>query len=117
MMETYGVNLIDQMPCLEGDRTTPTVLWLATLAAQLPPTSRVARAEHPNNEWDAATYFLRQIDYTLRMLSWGLAGGDKAGTKPEPIYSPGEVVSHEDMVEQAEAMASTVASLLNLEGR
>lgn len=116
MMETYHVDLFDYWPELTGDRTTGRVMWLARLAAQLPPTSRVARAEHPNNEWDAATYFLRQIDYTLRMLSWGLAGGDKAGPKPEPVYSPGEVVS-QDMVEQAEAMASTVASLLNLEGR
>lgn len=101
---------------LEGDRTTPALLWLATLAAQLPANSRVSVAANPENAWSTSDYLLRSIEYQLRAFAWAMAGGDKVGAKPEPIYSPGESARHEKAVEEAERMASSVAAVLGLGG-
>ena len=89
---------------VDGGETTPTVLWLATLTTQLPATSRIARAEHPENEWTTTDYLLRQLEY---------GGGDSQ--KPDPIPSPADRAAHEEAVEQAEQMAQTIASIFNLE--
>lgn len=98
---------------VDGGETTPTVLWLATLTTQLPATSRIARAEHPENEWTTTDYLLRQLEYGVRLLMWGLGGGDSQ--KPDPIPSPADRAAHEEAVEQAEQMAQTIASIFNLE--
>ena len=47
-----------------------TATHAAALAAQLPPTSRLARAEHPELEWDEGTYILSHIEHTLRVIAW-----------------------------------------------
>lgn len=99
---------------LEGDVTTPALSWLATLAAQLPANSRVSVAANPENAWSTSDYLLRSIEYQLRAFVWAMAGGDKVGAKPEPIYSPGEFARHEEAVEQAERMAHNVASVLGI---
>ena len=117
LQEIYGVNLWSRgnRLALMGDESTPAVRRLAALTAQLPPTSRIAQAEHTENAWTVTDYLIRNLEYQVRMLCWGLAGGDKAGPKPEPIYSPADIDNHAQMVERAEAMADTVASLLNIE--
>lgn len=101
---------------LEGDRTTPALLWLATLAAQLPANSRVSVAANPENAWSTSDYLLRSIEYQLRAFVWAMAGGDKVGAKPEPVYSPGEFARHEEAVADAERMARNVAAVLGLGG-
>lgn len=111
----YRVNLYDHIGHLNGWVTTADIRWLATLAAQLPNDSRTAIAEHPENAWSTSDYLLRQIDYTMRTVVWALAGGDKSGPAPEPVYSPSELADHEAAVKRAENMAATVARLLDLE--
>lgn len=113
--ETYGICLLDYEAELASERTSRAVGWLATLAAQLPATSRVARAENPELEWTTSEYMLRQVEYAIRLLLWGLGGGDKGGPKPEPIQSPAERISHGEAVEAAEQMAATVAAVFNIE--
>lgn len=104
----------DYAEALEGDETTPLVLWLAALAAQLPANSRVSVAANPENAWSTSDYLLRSIEYQLRAFVWAMAGGDKVGAKPEPVYSPGEFARHEDAVADAERMAHNVASVLGI---
>ena len=108
------MNLMHYWRDLQGDRTTPDITWLATLTAQLPQSSRVARAANPENEWKTADYLLRQIEFSVRLLIWALGGG-KDGDKPSPIMSPADRASHDEAVEDAEQMASVVASVFNLE--
>lgn len=50
----------------------------------------------------------------MRAFVWAMAGGDKVGAKPEPVYSPGEFARHDEAVEQAERMAHNVASVLGI---
>lgn len=111
----YGVNLFAYGADLREGRTTQVISWLAVLAAQLPNDSRTAIAQHPESAWSTSDYLLRQIDYVLRMTTWALAGGDKCGPKPEPVYSPAETIDHEEAARQAENMASVVAKLLDLD--
>lgn len=109
------MNLYEYAEELEGNATTTNVKWLAVLSAQLPLSSRVAVASHPENAWDVQSYLLRQIEFQLRALIWGLAGGEKAGAKPTPILSPAENAAHESAVDDAARMAETVAAVFNLE--
>ena len=113
----YGVNICAAPNCyrLEGDATDSTIVWLATLAAQLPESSRVARAVHPENDWTVNDYILRNLEYSFRLFCWAMAGGEKSGPKPEPIYSPSDITEHESMVEEAERMAASVAAVLGIE--
>lgn len=115
LQQYYGVNLFQHLPDLMGERTNGDIQWLSVLTAQLPSDSRTAITQHPENAWDESTYLLRQIDYVLRMTTWALAGGDKSGPKPEPVYAPAEIISNERAVEQAESLATTVAKLLDLD--
>ena len=112
----YGIRLIDReyLSALAGDETTPRLSWLAALAAQLPDTSRVAVAAHPENAWRTGDYLLRSIEFQLRAFAWALAGGEKTGPKPEPIYSPSESAHFDAIAKEAERMADNVASVLGL---
>lgn len=109
------MNLYGYRHDLNGGRTTETLHWLATLAAQLPDDSRVAKKVNPENAWRVSDYLLRQVEYHIRLLMWGLAGGDKSGPEPEPIHSPAEVQRGEDAAKVAEQMARTVASVFDLD--
>lgn len=109
------MNLFGYRHDLNGGRTTETLQWLATLAAQLPDDSRVAKKANPENAWSVSDYLLRQVEYSVRLLMWGLAGGDKSGPEPEPIHSPAEVQRGEDAAKVAEQMARTVASVFDLD--
>lgn len=42
----------------------------AALARMLPASSRLARAERPELEWDEATYLLSHIEHDLRVIAW-----------------------------------------------
>lgn len=112
----YGICLIeDRYLCaLAGDKTTPLVLWLSALAAQLPDTSRVAVAAHPENAWTTGDYLLRSVEFQLRAFAWALAGGEKTGPNPEPICSPGESAHFDAIAKEAERMADNVASVLGI---
>lgn len=112
----YGIRLIDReyLSALAGDDATPLLSWLAALAAQLPDTSRVAVAAHPENAWSTGDYLLRSVEFQLRAFAWALAGGEKTGPRPEPIYSPGESAHFDAIVKEAERMADNVASVLGI---
>ena len=66
MLQTYGVDL---RPALEAD--PPRV---ARLAAQLPPSSRVMRAEDPRLAWGDAEWLLAAVADNLALLRYELAG-------------------------------------------
>lgn len=112
----YGIRLIDSeyLRALAGDDVTRLLLWLAALAAQLPDTSRVAVAAHPENAWTTSDYLLRSVEFQLRAFAWALAGGEKTGPRPEPIYSPGESANFDAIAKEAERMADNVASVLGI---
>ncbi len=99
---------------LDGDELTRDVAYAATLATQLPAASRLARAQNAGNEWTTAEYFLRLIDYELRILLWGMSDPKKRGDKPSPIMSPAELTEKRELIENAEAVESAVAAAFDL---
>lgn len=99
---------------LDGETLSSDIEYAATLAAQLPATSRLAKAQNPSNEWTSDTYFLRLIEYEMRILLWGLSDERKRGEKPAAIMSPAELLEKQDLMEQAEAVEQAVASAFNL---
>lgn len=60
----------------------------ALLASQLPNTSRVRQFDNPDSLWTQDTFLLRDIEYSLRALMYGMAPKDKRGAEPKPILSP-----------------------------
>lgn len=80
------------------------------LAAHMPPDSALYAAIEPANEWGASEYLLAQIDYDIRCLSWGLAGGKKSKSpQPKRIETPAQRkpktdYTRDDMDEIADAL-------------
>ena len=97
---------------LDGDETTQPILRLAALVSQLPLDSRIARAEHPELEWQTSDYLLRQIEFQLRVLLWSLGSGK--GQKPTPLPSPNEIADGKASEEKAEEQKKAVDALLGM---
>lgn len=108
----YGLNLTTMG--LDGDEVTRDVAYAATLAAQLPAASRLAKAQNASNKWTTGEYFLRLIEYELRVLLWGMSDPKRRGDKPSPIMSPAELVEKQELIEHAEAVESAVAAAFDL---
>lgn len=82
--QVYGLNL-------GGMGEEYSISHAATLVAQLPETSRVARMLNPDNEWTDAVYLLNAIEYDLRVLIWQKTkDGEKGRNKPKPNETPHE---------------------------
>lgn len=63
----------------------------ASLAVQLPPTSRTAKKLNPENEWDDSTYLLSAIEYDLRVLIWqNTKDAQKNRNRPKPNETPSD---------------------------
>lgn len=114
-METYGLWL-DEFG-VDGEETTREVTRAAALAWQLPRSGRAWRAIDPLGANGTDTSLLRQIEHDLRLWMWAHTKDAKTNTnQPEPMLLPGEREQQEAKVEEAERMASSVASLLGLLG-
>lgn len=84
MQQFYGLGI-------DGMGTAFTATHAAALAAQLPPTSRLARAEHPELEWDEGTYILSHIEHTLRVIAWQRTkDAEHRRNFPEHIKTPAD---------------------------
>ena len=108
----YGLNLWGFG--LDGDQLTERIHYAATLCAQLPETSRLARKQNAGNEWGVEAHFLRLLEYELRLLLWGLSDEKKRGDKPSAVLSPSEREQKQDLVAKTEAIESAVAAAFNL---
>lgn len=80
MRQFYGTN-IDGLDTGE----------LATLAAQLPKTSRTMAAIDPSFEWTQTDWLLWRIEHGIRVLIWQRTKDGKSGRKqPKPLMTPME---------------------------
>lgn len=92
MQQTYGMDVTALSDELDGNDTTPGVVRLATLCAQLPRDSRLARATSPALAWTDETYLLARCEYLLRCIQWMLSeDGAKGTNRPVPIVTPAQV--------------------------
>ena len=92
MQQTYGVDVTRFGEELDGDGTTHDVERLATLCAQLPRDSRLARATRPELSWSDESYLLARCEYLLRCIQWMLSEDGARGTnRPQPIATPAQV--------------------------
>lgn len=72
---------------LDPDRT-------CELVVQLPNDSRIKVAQDDSLQWDVQTYFLRSIEYYMRVVAWqNTKDGQSKNPKgtPEPILSSWEL--------------------------
>lgn len=99
---------------LSGEEATPEVIRCATLAAQLPRTSRVLVATDERAAWDEKAHLLRIIEHSIRVLLWGMADPKRRGDFPQPIEAPGEAERRQQETERTEAVADIVAAAFNL---
>ena len=112
-METYGLWLWDLG--VDGEETTEGVMRAAALAWQLPRSSRAWRHVDPLGANDMQTALLRQVEHDLRLWMWAHTKDAKNNVNtPDPIPLPGEAERMEAKFEEAERMASSVASQLGL---
>jgi hypothetical protein len=77
LMEVYGVAWCD----VETGRYP--VSFVAQLATQLPPHSRVLTAENPDGAWKLEHVLLAAINNAFNSYAWGVGG--KKGRKPKAI--------------------------------
>lgn len=83
--QVYGLNL-------DGMGEGYSHAHAAALMAQLPRSSRVAKALDPSNEWDDATYLLSIIEYDLRVLIWqNTKDAQRNRNKPKPNDTPRDI--------------------------
>ena len=97
-----------------GTENTPDVLRAAILCAQLPPSSRIARAENPDAAWGVEAQFLRLVEYDIRCVLYALS--KKGATKPEPIPMPSERVDIELDEESIAQAQSEIDEILGFSG-
>lgn len=63
----------------------------ATLAAQLPKSSRVMISANPDLAWSQTEWFLWRIEYLMRVLVWQRTKDGQAGrNQPQPLMTPSE---------------------------
>lgn len=79
---------------------------------QLPHDSRIARAEHPELQWQTSDYLLRQIEFQLRALMWALGSGK--GEKPKPLPSPDEIEEGKTQESKAKEQRKAVDAVLGM---
>lgn len=92
MQQTYGVDVSSFEEELGGGDTTRTIERLATLCAQLPRDSRLARATRPELSWTDEAYLLARCEFLLRCIQWMLSeDGAKGTNKPVPLSTPAQV--------------------------
>ena len=90
--QTYGIDLTLWWEGLEGAEDFDGAARLATLCAQLPRQSRVARTESPALEWSDEAYLLARCEFLLRCIQWMLSeDGAKGTNKPAPLSTPAQV--------------------------
>lgn len=99
---------------IDGDDITPEVEYAAVLVTQLPASSRIARAQNPDNAWSIGEQFLRLIEYELRLLLWGMSDEKKRGEKPAAVMTPAEKDKKQDLIAQAEAVERAVAAAFDI---
>ena len=100
---------------MEGDCTD--CLRMALLWRHLPAGSRCARRQNPELEWGTEAYILRQIEFTLRNLTWALNYDKKHPTpKPEPLPTPGTMAEANRRRRHALAAKEEITRALGLEG-
>lgn len=100
---------------LGGTETTRDVLRAATLMAQLPPESRLARHEHPELRWGDGEWMLWRIELELRALMWGMSDRKRRGKAPRPAQTPVDAERIRRKVLRTDY--ETIARELGLEGR
>ena len=110
IQQTYSLD-IDEFG-LDGDETTPPILRLAVLVTQLPQDSRIARAEHPELQWQTGDYLLRQIEFHLRELMWALGRGK--GAEPKPLPTPDEIAEGKTQESKAREQRKAVDAVLGM---
>lgn len=88
---------------------------IATLAWQLPRTSRTWRAHDPAGAYDTTTLLLREIEYVTRGIRWMFSeDGKNRANEPEPITLPGEELAHERAAERADSDALELAKAFGM---
>ena len=108
MAEFYGVNLFSiglDDGCSDDD-----ALYIAILLGQLPPSARCVTKEDPDASWSTDAWLLRQIEFDIRALMYGLSG--RKGAKPDPIEIPSETLRKQRVLEFAESEADEVYEIL-----
>jgi hypothetical protein len=87
MQQVYGLDVTSRS-------CRPLRLW--RLIRQLPPTSRLARAEDPAALWTETDYLVANLIDQVAALTWvvGSLGGGKR-QKPKPIKRPGGEMAKE----------------------
>lgn len=103
----YGINLYE-LGLGTDDETAAS--YAAVLLGQLPPDARCVVEENPDASWSIEAWFLRQIEFDIRALMYGLSG--KKGTRPEPIEMPSETLRKQRVLESAETEADEVYEIL-----
>lgn len=84
----------------------------AILCVQLPRESRVRRVYDPDAAYSVTDYYLRQIEYGIRVLAWQQTeDGHKGRNQPKPVPLP----SDDSTLAQKAALANRayVDSVLN----
>ena len=89
-------------------------LEAADLAANLPRESASMRALDPSAAWGDAEYLLWSIEFSLRVIRYGLAGCE--GQPPEPLPRPAGAADFGDVPTEAEMAAVAEVLGLSLEG-
>lgn len=104
MQEFYGVDIDD----IGSGKCRP--LRAAALCSQLPPSSRVARAEDPANEWSQTDYLLHSIEHSLRVLVWQNSEDGRKGRRfPQAIPTPAEAARLRRNLEKTDIAAINAA--------
>lgn len=108
--QLYGIAIpLDDLP--EFD-----LLRYSILYGQLPAESRTARRQNPELIWNASEYLLRNIEYQLRNIAWGLSKEAKNGTnKPVPIKAPAETIKSRRHADAALANKREIDRILGME--
>lgn len=81
----YGLNI-------DGMGTDYSYSHAAVLVTQLPPNCRIAVKENPDAAWDTQTWFMWQMEHSLRVLAWqNTKDAQKKRNQPKPAKTPKEL--------------------------
>lgn len=106
----YGIAIsLDDLP--EIDFVRLSILW-----SQLPAESRTARRQNPELVWSATEYLLRNIEFHLRGLVWGMSKDAKNRiNEPKPIKTPAEIARNKQHKDAALANKQEIDRILGME--